>query len=229
MRVLLAPFHLADARGSALNFARTTFSVLIVATVFSISRRHVETAFIAASISIINFFNCSFPILKRLKPPSKRSRSAPKLFHVVRKPLLNARSAKGESIPTLISGAMIPVAKPLSDAILEQEFVTHLSFSWEARASRPVLNRGSATHENRVCAPLDPLGHVILGTVDRRALFMRLQSLVWNVHASRKRKWIGITEEERENWIVAVWERHEADESGSTVYPPKIHCAFKTL
>lgn len=62
-RVLLAPFSVAEESISALGFARSPFYFFNVATLFSISTKHVEIAIIMKPFTNINFFNCSFSIL----------------------------------------------------------------------------------------------------------------------------------------------------------------------
>lgn len=60
VRILPASFHIADAYISAFDSDRSHFSFSIISTLFTISRRHANMAFMAASFSNITVFNCLF-------------------------------------------------------------------------------------------------------------------------------------------------------------------------
>lgn len=85
VRTLWAPFRVAEESRSAFGFARSSFSVSVVATCFYITMRHVDKAFITACFSTVNFLNCSFYILKRFNSSCIRSLSISTLSAVARK------------------------------------------------------------------------------------------------------------------------------------------------
>lgn len=136
VRALLGAYHIADESSSALQFSRSPFSIPIVATSFFISTRHVAMAIIAAFVSNIYFFNCSFSMSLRFNSSCRQSRSISPLSSVARNHCGRAAPAKRDSIQASMLAAMPPVAKRLSDPIQRHELFAPSSSHRETQVSR---------------------------------------------------------------------------------------------
>lgn len=209
----LSSFCLTEESSSKLDVAWSPLSISIVGTFFSISRRHVDIAFIGASFSNTYFINCSFFILWWFNCYSKRSLSA-SMLSSVEKRLLSATQAKSVSKLTSIQGAMKPVEKPLPVSILRYELNTPSLSSQETRIPCPLSLLPLCDPPKPRRYPLAFFDHVAFATVGRRVLFVQLRSLVWETHAPFTWKWFGMTGKGRENGIFAVLERVEAGKDG---------------
>lgn len=83
----------------------------------------------------------------------------------------------------LIPDATTPIDLCSQGLILKEELFTRLTFSQETRDRRCRAISQLRARKNRVCDPLDPLGHVDPELIDKRRLFEQPQSLVCKPYA----------------------------------------------
>lgn len=170
MRALSAPFRVSEESRCALFIFESPFSVLVVDTFFPVSTRHVDMAFLVASISIISFISSLFYILRGFSSSSRWSHSSSTLSSISRKLDCSAIPSKKDSILPSIPGATEPVAKLLLESIPGHELRAASTSSEETRALRclalPQL-RG-----NGACDFLDLLCYVVHVTFCKRMLFL---------------------------------------------------------
>lgn len=164
VQILWAHFYIGDETSSALDFARSSLSVSTVSTCFSRSTIHVDIALIVAPVSNINCFNCLFSKLNRFNSSNMRSRFVSTLSPRARRLLLSAARQKKLLRTTPISGAKLPVAKSLSDSILDHELDASSSSRQESWEPRPHCL-------SPLCDPLDPLSDGFLVLIGERVLF----------------------------------------------------------
>lgn len=229
IRVLLAPFRVAEESSSALDFAESPFSIFISAYFLSMTTKHLDTALLASFFSNISFCYCLFSTLQLSSSCSRRSCSIFMLSSAARRAQSFAIPAKNASILAWIQRAKTPVAKPLPDSKLGHDLVTPSSSNRETQALRPRALRRHHNLQKPHSRPLDNLRHVIIVAACWRVLLVQRWSPVCEAHAPQNWKRISFIVQDGGNLIISVCETQKSWWDLINNLPSKIPCNINTL
>lgn len=132
----LSPFTCCRGKNFCVVICQKLFVYFHWSNAFLHVYKKCDMSFIVACLSNIDFFNCSFFILKRFNTSEGRSHSSSRLSLVARKTCLWSTPGKGKFMLTPIPGRTLTVSKPLSNPVPGQELLTPSFTSQEFQPAR---------------------------------------------------------------------------------------------